>query len=272
MTACGRLGAILAGVKSRPIAGRTPRTWKNPPETNRPLASSQSPPSTRTCQVLRLLCDAITAEKPSAWSRNLLEFAVGEPRARAVGPAGPAPRLVRIGEHHQLLGLVHAGQRGVQHAVPQAEDRGVGADAERERQDGDGREARRSSGARAARRSHPGECCRQARRLAHRGTPLSAARSRPSRDARRTRASSRDMPCRDVVVDETIEMVLELLVELLFHAAWLRNNERRRRRSLLVQRMARPQVGFTTSEMAADRRSHSAVSLFRAFRPAAVSL
>ena len=44
-------------------------------------------------------------------------------------------------EHHQLLGILHR-QLAQQHLVDQREDRGVGADAERERQDRDDGEER----------------------------------------------------------------------------------------------------------------------------------
>jgi hypothetical protein len=76
---------------------------------------------------------------------QLLEFAVREPAAVAVGtadpPTGPHPRGVGIREHHQLLGFVNSRQRGEQHAVPQAEDRGTGSGAEGQRKNGDGGEA-----------------------------------------------------------------------------------------------------------------------------------
>src|SRR5437762_11906542 len=75
---------------------------------------------------------------------QLLEFAVGEPAPIAVGaadqPAIPHPRFIGIREHYQLLGFVDYRQRGVQYAVPQTEDRGIGSDAESQRKDGDGGE------------------------------------------------------------------------------------------------------------------------------------
>ena len=52
--------------------------------------------------------------------------------------AGVRPLLV---EHHQALGIAHR-ELAQQDLVDQREDRGVGADAERQRQDGDGGEER----------------------------------------------------------------------------------------------------------------------------------
>jgi hypothetical protein len=48
----------------------------------------------------------------------LLKFFVGQPVANAVHPAGPASRLVRIGEHHQLFGFLDIRQRGVEYSIP----------------------------------------------------------------------------------------------------------------------------------------------------------
>ena len=69
---------------------------------------------------------------------QLLELCVGHPRARSVGApvpaAGPTASLVGVGQHHQLARMRHHRQRRVQHAIPQLEDGGIGADAERQRQ------------------------------------------------------------------------------------------------------------------------------------------
>ena len=83
---------------------------------------------------------------------QLLELAVGEPRPSALETAVPHSRFVWIGEHHQLLGLAHRGQCGMQYAIPQAEYGGVGSDAEGQREDGDRREpgSRRQGASRVA--------------------------------------------------------------------------------------------------------------------------
>ena len=91
-----------------------------------------------------------------AMRAQLFELTVGQPLTVTVGAkveaAAPRSRLVGVGEHDQLLGLVHGWKRRVEDAVPQAEDGGVGADAKRERNDGDEREPRRG-GHRYGRRS-----------------------------------------------------------------------------------------------------------------------
>jgi hypothetical protein len=77
---------------------------------------------------------------------ELLKLLVRHPVARPVGAAVPAspehPRFGGIGEHHQFLGPLHARKRGPQDTVPEAEEGGVGTDAERERENRNGGETR----------------------------------------------------------------------------------------------------------------------------------
>ena len=91
-----------------------------------------------------------------SWKRLVLRAQPLEQRIREqLQPARlerPAKRpLGRVGEHHQLLGRGHR-QRPQQGGVDQAEDGGVGADAQRQRQHHRQREAR-DCGAGPARRS-----------------------------------------------------------------------------------------------------------------------
>ena len=70
---------------------------------------------------------------------HLAELGVGHQRALTVLRAGGDTPRSGIGQQHELV-RVADGERAHQQPVQQAEDRGVGADAEREREDGDGRE------------------------------------------------------------------------------------------------------------------------------------
>src|SRR4030095_11647667 len=72
---------------------------------------------------------------------KLLELRVREPGPCPVGAAVPCSRPtargVGVREDDELRRVRDRGQRGVEDAIPQAEDRSVGADTEREREHGD---------------------------------------------------------------------------------------------------------------------------------------
>ena len=126
-----------------------------------------------------------------------------------------------------------------------------------------------SSGARAARRSGPDAGCRGARVRARRGTPPCVARPRPSPAApgnapRRATGPRRRDPRSGARGDS---------------AAPRRAPPPPGRYGTAIggagaacgsSASPGPQTGLTTSEIAAERRSHWAVSVFNAFRPAAV--
>ena len=88
--------------------------------------------------------------KTSGLIAQLFEFSVGEPRSSTVEHTCPTASLVRIREHDEAVGLLHAGKRSMQHAIPETEYRRVRANAERQRQDGDGGKA--ASGSHGAHR------------------------------------------------------------------------------------------------------------------------
>ena len=68
-------------------------------------------------------------------------------------------------------------------------------------------------------------------------------------------------------------MVLEFLVELLFYlAASEQRPNPQTKCSGPAHAPSPPHTGFTTSEIADERRSHSAASTFKALRPAEVSV
>ena len=78
-------------------------------------------------------------------SPEVLELLVGQPRSRAlaaVPAAGPAAGFVRVRQHHELFRCPHAGQRRVENAVPETENRGVRTDTERQGRDRYCRESR----------------------------------------------------------------------------------------------------------------------------------
>ncbi len=138
MTACGTSSRSSDAVNSRPMAGLTPSTSKNPPDTSRPRPSSQPSPWKRICQRAEVALTGHHRREPIGLIAQLPELFVGHPRPRAVGApvpaAGPTAGLVGVGQHHQLARLRHHRQRRMQHAVPQLEDGGIGADAQGQRQ------------------------------------------------------------------------------------------------------------------------------------------
>jgi hypothetical protein len=79
--------------------------------------------------------------------------------------------------------------------------------------------------------------------------------------------------CSDMLVNEALQVVLKLFVELPFHLAASKQRQDTQTKCSGPAHAPSPRhSGFTTSEIAVDKRSHWAVSAFKALRPAAVSL
>ena len=162
-------------------------------------------------------------------------------------------------------------QRREQDRVHEREDRRVGADADRQRQDRHGAEPRALPKRPQRVDQVLAQAVERAPGRAHRGTLPCAARRRPCPGGRRTRASAGDMP--PATWSSTRRSKWYRSSSSSSRSTWRpRSSDRTRKRAWVIQRMAvARQTGLTTREMADDSRSHSAVSAFRALRPAAVS-
>src|SRR6266571_6165953 len=124
-------------VKRRPIRGCTPSTRKKSPLTKRPWARRASPPGERSKP---LLAQASTPENASWLSRNRSQ--IGLVRAGYhVAWLPPPSGSVRQLDQRESLRILHR-NRAQAHCIEQLENRGVGADAEGQRQNGHCREPR----------------------------------------------------------------------------------------------------------------------------------
>ena len=154
----GPLGTSSAAVNVAPEerrdAERREQCWRSPP----PAATRSGSPSP-----VRLTCPSPHAATSASVCRApaiVDDFAGRHPGLVERGP--PAP------DHHRAIRLGPR-QRPQQHGVHDAEDRGVGADAERQRQHGDGgkagvaRERARAEAQVLARRSRASEGGRMSR-------------------------------------------------------------------------------------------------------------
>ena len=131
ITTCQPAGVSSAGVKSRPSAGSTPSMRKKFADTRMP-ATVGSPFAIGSASRIgsRPFREAAAAAAP-----------VEEGRVTDVAGLAVRPPLADRCTSRSGVGI---GQRSQQHGVHDAEDRGVGADAERQRDQRDGREARRA--------------------------------------------------------------------------------------------------------------------------------
>ena len=122
-------GVSSAALNSRPRIGCTRKRGRVASLTDSTSTCSGSPrPVSET---------SLVSHAPTAFERPLV-VEIGEIGGRAVVPASVGHGVEQA---HQPIGFVE-GQRLQQHAVDDAEDRGRGADAKREGEDGRGREAR----------------------------------------------------------------------------------------------------------------------------------
>ena len=117
---------------------------------------------------------------------------------------------------HDQLAAVAVGQRSQQHAVDDAEDGGVGADAQRHGEDDDQREAGAAAQVAQAvanvlrgRFEEPATASDRGRRLLPPATVAEQAK-------RFTACRLVRHPARDVLLDQHVEVVLQLRVELPF--------------------------------------------------------
>ena len=145
----GPSGLVSASANARPMAGVTPKDWNRP----------------------EVVCATVICSAPSLPSRfggNRLDERQRLERLRARAPLEEVQRMHRDGrlrirrlfpERDEATGI-RIRQRTQQHRVDEAEDRGVRADAEREREHGDRREARALAEASAGRKSCPAACSR----------------------------------------------------------------------------------------------------------------
>ena len=127
-----RSGVSSAAVKSRPIAGVTPSMRKKFDDTRMPLTRSGSPLATSVGIHERI-------------ERHVLERVAALAPVEERGVADVAGRSGRaaLADHDEPIGI-RVRQRAQQHGVEDAEDRGVRADAERQRHERDRREAGRA--------------------------------------------------------------------------------------------------------------------------------
>jgi hypothetical protein len=161
-------------------------------------------------------------------------------------------------------------QRPQEHRVHEREDRRRGADADGERKDGHGREPWTPA-------QGPHRVGQVLLKALDGGATAGIATfvltrfdgaHVPKRPCARVRGRHTR---RDVVVDRSLRVVLKLLGELLLEAiAAEQRTKTQTKRSTPAH--VRSYIGLTTREIAADRRSHCAVSNFRARRPSAVSV
>src|SRR6185437_15855275 len=70
---------------------------------------------------------------------KVMKERIGEEPGASIGNSSSAPTRPAVSEQHQFLRIVHR-ERTEQDGVEQREDSGVGANAQAEREDGDGRE------------------------------------------------------------------------------------------------------------------------------------
>ena len=154
-TGCAPGVTSSAGDSSRPSAGWTPSTWKKLPVAMTPGTSSAESPA------LRLAVIPPQPASPSNDRRAVPQRRVLRIREDAAGAAVHVDQPLGIGDRQMLE----------QRRVDEAEDRGVRADPERERQHRREREARLLRAACAPRSARPGR-----RRAAGGG----AARLRPA--------------------------------------------------------------------------------------------
>ena len=124
----------------RPRCGRAPSSWKKFGVTSPPIARCGSP-RPRTLKVQSP--NSMNWSMVRACAAVVGDFDEGEARVL------DARRDLRLAQVHDAVGL-GVGQRPQQHAVDDAEDGGVGADAEAERQD-EGEREPRHAGQRAQR-------------------------------------------------------------------------------------------------------------------------
>src|SRR3954463_3352869 len=175
-------------------------------------------------------------------------------------------------KHHEPLGI-GIRQWREQDGVHEGKDRRVRADADGERQHGNGREPR-ALAKRAERVGHVLPDAVDKLDAARVAALLLAERDRTHLDSRPLARVRERHAGRDVVLDQLLEMVLHLLIELALNAG--PPHDRAPTQADLADPAhllpSRAPAGFTIIAIAADSRSHCAVSTFNAFRPAAVSL
>ena len=134
MTATGPSGppprTSSASVNVRPSIAGTPSVSNIRPLAQMPSTNCVSPPAAR---LNRDVLQANTLSKRSRRIADLFPDGIG-PRGDTARVRNARARLVR--EHDQLPRFLH-GQRAQDHTVDERKNRGVRADAERQRQDGD---------------------------------------------------------------------------------------------------------------------------------------
>ena len=187
MTTRSRAATSSPARSQRPRAGVTPSTGNSSAETRVPATRIGSPSPVNVNQ----WPSAYAATSSVRMSSRML----GERAVR-----------IRAGDADEALGR-RVGKRREQNAVHQAEDRGVGADAERQREHGDGREARAAPQHARAEAQVLREGVEHAVRRARRGSAPWRARRRRT-GARRSPRLAAIHPAGGERVDLLLQVVL----------------------------------------------------------------